>query len=122
MYQRPVFFDDCPRPKVTVGDFNAGLTAEALRRQNKSRSEAGMEMAQDLGNQLIVQGDVHTLQLCSWHAAEAIKKRLTNKGYASEVRLSLATLIWNWINSPTLQNLEEKRNELLAKLCPKERD
>lgn len=79
-------------------------------------------MAQDLGNQLIVQGDVHILQLCSWHAAKAIKKRLTNEGYTSEVRLSLATLIWNWINSPILQNLEEKRNELLAKLCPKERD
>ena len=105
-----------------MGDFSAGLTAEALRRHNKSRSEAGMEMARDLGDRLITQEDVHTLQLCSWHAAEAIKKRLTNEGYPSEVRLSLATLIWNWINSPTLQDLEARRNELLAKLRPKERD
>lgn len=87
------FYDDCPGPKVTVGDFNVGLTAEALRRQNQSRSEAWMEIARDLDDQLIAQGDVHKLQLCSWHAAEAIKKRLTNEGYPSEICLSLATLI-----------------------------
>ncbi len=59
------FYDNCPGPKVIVGDFSARLTAETLRRHNQSRLEAGMELARDLGDRLIAQGDLHTLQLCS---------------------------------------------------------
>lgn len=54
--------------------------------------------------------------------AEAIKKRSTNEGYPNEIRFSFATLIWNWINSPTLQDLEDRRNKLLVKLRLKAHD
>ena len=33
------------------------------------------------------------LQLCSWHAAEAIKKKLTREGYPHEKRKELTNLI-----------------------------
>lgn len=39
------FYDDCPGPKVTTGDFSSGLSAEVLRHNKLSRSEAGMEAA-----------------------------------------------------------------------------
>lgn len=75
------FYDDCPRPAVTIGDFSSGLSAEVLRRRKQTRSEACMDAARELGDRMIGKGDTHTLQLCSWHAAEAIKKRLITEGY-----------------------------------------
>ena len=61
-------------------------------------------------------------QLCSWHAAEAIKKRLITEGYPLEIRKQLVTLIWNWITSPTIATLEDQQNDLLSKLRPKEQN
>ncbi len=61
-----------------------------------------------------------TIQLCSWHTAEAIKKRLITEGYHVDKRKELVNLIWSWIESPTLEELAEKRSELIAKLCPQE--
>ena len=62
------------------------------------------------------------LQLCSWHAAEAIKKKLTREGYPQEKRKELANLIWAWIKSPTLDLLERNRGVLLNNLHQKEQN
>lgn len=57
------------------------------------------------------------MQLCTWHAAEAIKKRLiTAGGYPKEIRRELETLIWNWIKSTTIEQLAENRQKLLNRL------
>lgn len=116
------FYDDCPGPKVTIGDFSSGLSAEVLRRNGQSRSEPEMDAARSLGDFLRGEGNPHILQLCSWHVAAAIKKRLITEGYPLEVRKQLVILIWSWINSPTMSALQERRDTLLAKLRPKERD
>ena len=57
------------------------------------------------------------LQLCTWHAAEAIKKRPIKAGkYPQEVRKKLETLIWDYIKSPTIDELDERRRKLLNEL------
>lgn len=91
-----------------------------LRKRGMSRSEAGMELAQEFGLQIKESGT--TLQLCSWHAAQAVQKRLVTEGYLETSRKLLKNLIWAWIKSPTVELLEERRGELLAKLRPKEQD
>lgn len=110
---------DARAPQVIAGDFSAGLTAAMLRKRGMSRSEAGMELAQELGLQIKERGT--TLQLCSWHAAQASQKRLVTEGYPEASRKLLKNLIWAWIKSPTAQLLEERR-ELLTKVRPKEQD
>ncbi len=62
------------------------------------------------------------LQLCNWHAAEAIKKRLTREEYPLEMRKPLADMIWKWIQSETLQNVERNRGILLDNLHQKEQN
>ena len=59
------FYNDCPGPAVTIGDFSSGLSAEVLRRKQQSRSQAGMDVARELGDSMIALGDEHILQLCS---------------------------------------------------------
>lgn len=62
------------------------------------------------------------LQLCTWHAAQAIKKRLIKAGdYPLEIRKELDTLIWAWIKSSTMEQLSENRSKLLDRLHTKER-
>ena len=62
------------------------------------------------------------LQLCTWHAAEAIKKRLIKAGtYPVEIRKELMALIWAWIKSPTIEQLNERRRTLLNKLHDSEK-
>lgn len=68
-----------------------------------------------------VQADC-VLQLCTWHAAQAIKKRLIKAGdYPLEIRKELDTLIWDWIKSPTIKQLSENRLKLLDKLRQSEK-
>lgn len=64
-----------------------------------------------------------TLKLCSWHAAEAIKKKLVKAGsYPLEIRKELTSLIWVWIQSSSLDLLEKnRRQKLLQKLNPAEK-
>lgn len=116
------FYDDCPGPKVTIVDSSPGLPVKGFRRDRQSRSEAGIEAARSLGEFLREEENPHTLQLCSWHAAEAIKKWVITEGYPLEVRKQLVILIWSWINSPTMSALQERHAALLAKLRPKGRD
>ena len=62
------------------------------------------------------------LQLCEWHAAEAIKRRLVHAGkYTKETREGLVDLINGWIKAP-LNQVEEARKKLLNELHKKERE
>jgi hypothetical protein len=56
------------------------------------------------------------LQFCTWHGAEAIKRKLTAKGYTKERREKLNHLIWAWIKAPDLSTLEDAREELILNL------
>lgn len=88
------FLDKCPGPSVMLGDFSAGLSQAMLKTMQQTRSEAGMEMVLRLANEVDDLETNCTLQLCCWHAAEAIKKRLIKEGYHVDKRLELADLIW----------------------------
>lgn len=79
-----------------------------------------MSMAWKLASELDQTGTDCTLQLCSRHAAEAIKKRLITEASHVDKRKELVNLIWALIESPTLEKLMERRNMLLAQLRPKE--
>lgn len=108
------FYDRCLGPQVIVGKFSMGLTAVMLQKHEMSRSEAGMELAQELGLQIKESGT--TLQLCSWHAAQAVQKKLATEEYPGMLQKLLKNLIWAWIKSLTVELLEEKQGEILAKL------
>ncbi|RFU25262.1 hypothetical protein B7463_g11084, partial [Scytalidium lignicola] len=56
------------------------------------------------------------LQFCTWHAAEAIKRKLIAKGYTKERREKLNRLIWDWIKAPDLQKPEDARDKSILNL------
>ena len=93
------FWDDCPGPAVMLGDFSLGLSAAMVRKAGISVVEAGMSQAYELVNHLDALGSDCTVQLCSWHVAEALKVRLIKKGYPKEIKeqkdIGLHSLIWN---------------------------
>jgi hypothetical protein len=62
------------------------------------------------------------LQFCTWHAAEAIKRKLISKGYKKEHREELNNLIWKWIKAPDLDALETARNTLVLSLKNDEKE
>lgn len=103
-----------------LGDFSAGLSQAMLKTMQQTQSETGMEMALRLANELDDLQTDCTLQLCCWHAAEAIKKRLIKEGYYIDKCIKLADLIWKWIEAPTFPELEKRRQALLDKLRPRE--
>ena len=124
-----IFHDDCPGPGVILGDFAAGLTV-AMQRKAKAPAidlDAALtiarEVAENLNQSTMKAGEERcVLQLCTWHAAEAIKKRLIKAGkYPQEVRKKLETLIWDYIKSPTIDELDERRRKLLNELHPAEK-
>ncbi len=65
------FWDNCPGPSVILRDFLIGLSAAMARNAGISIVEAGMNQGYELVNHLDALGSDCTLQLCSWHAAEA---------------------------------------------------
>lgn len=67
------FWDNCPGPAVMLGDFSLGLLAAMVRSVGISIVEAGMNQAYELVNYLDALESDCILQLCSWHAAEALK-------------------------------------------------
>ena len=75
-----IFHDDCPKPGVIHGDFAAGLTV-AMQRKAKAPAidlDAALtiarEVAENLNQSTMKAGEKRcVLQLCTWHAAEAIK-------------------------------------------------
>lgn len=82
-------FYDCPGPSIVLGDFSAGLFASMKEVQRISAEEYAIhaEGVMDRAIGIVAQVQDHEvfsasgLQLCEWHAAEAIKKRLVNEGY-----------------------------------------
>ena len=79
-----------------------------------------MAIAQELAARLDKAGSKVFLQLCSWHGAEAIKKRLIREGYPIEVRKKLVEQVWSWIKPPTIVKLATNRQLLLDSLRAKE--
>lgn len=113
-----IFHDRCPGPGVILGDFAAGLAAAMLKKRSQTLDrDVAFNVAWEVSQRMdFVKADC-VLQLCTWHAAQAIKKRLIKAGrYPIEIRKELETLIWDWIKSPTIEQLTERRRKLLDKL------
>jgi hypothetical protein len=59
------------------------------------------------------------LQLCEWHAVEAIKKRMINVGrYSKETRKEITSAINEWVKAETVKEIGKKRLELFKLLRP----
>ena len=114
------FWNNCPRPEVILGGFSLGLSAALVKTIYTTMVEAGMEQVSQLVNQVDSMGTNCTLQLCSWHAVEAVKAGLVREGYPKHVREkkenSIHSLIWRWIHSETLADLESNREILASEL------
>ena len=80
------FWDDCPRPAVMLGDFSLGLPATMVRKAGISVVEAGISQVYELVNYLDALKSDCTLQLCSWHAAKALKAWLIKEGYPKKIK------------------------------------
>jgi hypothetical protein len=62
------------------------------------------------------------LQLCEWHAAKAIQRRLVHAGkYSKEKREGLTNLINAWIKASTEDDVKKTQEALLKALEPAER-
>ncbi|KJZ70957.1 hypothetical protein HIM_09661 [Hirsutella minnesotensis 3608] len=100
---------DCPSPRVVLGDQSKGLAA-------------AMALSQARADQGSRRGGEQILQLCEWHAAESIKKRLLDSGrYTKERREDLLRLIWEYIQAPDEEQLGKGRHKLLAEMREPER-
>ena len=121
--QELMFYGHCPGPFVLIGDFAAGLGAAMVKAVTRKENPGGeAEFAWEMAQAMDHANTDCALQLCTWHAAEAIKKKLIKVGsYPLEIRKELSNLIWRWIKSSTLQELEKNRGALLAKLNEAER-
>jgi len=126
---KELMFYDCPGPAVIVGDFSKGLSAAMARRSGVDTSGdagGGVEGSWEAGGGFGAPVEVKEgciLQLCKWHAVEAIKKRLVVAGqYTKERREELINFIWDWVKSSTVTVLEERREHLLTELKTPERD
>ncbi len=102
-----LFFYNCPRPKVICYDFAKRLTSAIARRK--------------VEHQLARYGETYILQLCEWHRVEAIKRHLVAAGkYPKDLREKIIDLIWKWLKSSSLIELEANWTMLLQELIPKE--
>jgi hypothetical protein len=130
-------FYDCPEPAVIVGDFSKGLgaacaakaaldlglteiTEEALvcppEEDEEMPNAAQVVVHEELGSPQAV-----VLQLCEWHAVQAIKRRLIAAGrYSKERREELASMIWDWVMASSIKALNERRTKLIKALHNKE--
>jgi hypothetical protein len=62
------------------------------------------------------------LQLCEWHAIQAIKRRLVAAGrYTKEKREEVIDLVNAWVKA-SMDSLDEKRRELLEALYVEEKE
>lgn len=70
-----IFHDACHGPGVILGDFAAGLAAAMLRKRSQILDrDAALNVAWEVAQAMdSVQANC-ILQLCTWHAAQAIKK------------------------------------------------
>lgn len=84
-----------PWPKSYLGDFVAGLAAVMLKKRSQTLDrDVTLNIAWEISQAMdSVQANC-VLQLCTWHAAQVIKKRLIKAGdYPLEIRKELDTLI-----------------------------
>ena len=105
-------FYNIPSAAVCIGDFAGGLQS-AMSDLNEQEATAAAADGRE--------AELCQLQLCIWHAVEAIRAKLVRTGkYSKQKREELTDLIWKWAQSNTLVALDENRNKLLAKLGDKE--
>ena len=108
-----IFQGNVPWPEVGVGGFAAGLT-----KADKEAREEEIENAEREGRESEKRWK---LQYCNWHAVEAIKRKLVAVGkYSKEKREDLNSLIWQWVQSPTISELNRNRAKLRRQLQPEE--
>lgn len=104
-----IIFHDCERPRVICGDFAKRLASAIATKKAKDHAEGKP-------SSLI-------LQLCKWHGVEAINRRLIAAGqYPKEKREKILDLIWKWVKSYTLEELESNRATLLESLLDREKE
>ncbi|KJZ68301.1 hypothetical protein HIM_12309 [Hirsutella minnesotensis 3608] len=110
---------------VMVGITNTGKTFPLAFAFIKSESAEAFEFVNAQLAELIwlsLRGGEQILQLCEWHAAESIKKRLLDSGrYTKERREDLLRLIWEYIQAPDEEQLGKGRHRLLAEMREPER-
>lgn len=107
---RTVFFQNTPEPAVVLSDLAAGMISAFDIHKAMPRS---------------------VLQFCSWHAAEAIKKKIRRAGRYTEKEIEgwedkavgvkhkgLKHYIWDYIQSETEEELERNRTTFLNALQP----
>ena len=92
-----VVFDELPLPRVVIADQGMGLRA----------------CFRDIWPHCL-------LQFCEWHAADNIRKRLANQRYKKEERKVIMDLVWIYIWSPSVCELEINRTAMMAAMRPGE--
>jgi hypothetical protein len=128
------FYGDCPKATLICGDFSKGLGAAVGAKATADL--AGLEATDEvlpldptaiLESTEVVVGEATgnpkpiKLQLCEWHAVEAIKRRLVAAGrYPKARREELVDLIWAWVKAD-IESLDECRAKLLDALDTEER-
>src|SRR5207248_6358200 len=126
-------FYDCPEAVVIVGDFSKGLGAAVAA---KAAIDHGLvdimedalvcpphrdQEIPEAAKVLITETQSVLLQLCEWHAVAAIKRRLISAGkYKKERREELISMIWDWVQATSNEDLDKRRKELLAALHSEE--
>lgn len=120
------FWNKYPGPILMLGDFSLALSVAMIYKAGISIIEVGMNQVYEMFNHLDVLETDCTLQLCSWHTAEAVKEHLIKEGYPKKIReakdVGIYGLIWNWIKSPTVNELNLNRKILATSLRPKEQE
>lgn len=118
-----IFHGACPGPGVILGDFAAGLAAAMLKKMSQILDrDAALNVAWEVAQAMDSVNANCILQLCIWHAAQAIKKQFIKAGdYPLEIRKEPDTLIWAWIKSSTMEQLSENRSKLLDRSHTNER-
>lgn len=109
-----IFHDTCLGPGVIQRDFAAGLAAAMSKKKTQTLDrDTALNVAWKVFQAMDSVKVDCVLQLCTWHAAQAIKKCLIrSRQYPVEIWNKLDTLIWDWIKSPTLEQLAERRKKL----------
>ena len=125
-------FYDCPEAAVICADFTKGLGASIAARALRDAGEEDEAVQQrqlkpgelpDISALQLGSGEEETiLQLCEWHAAKAIQRKLVHAGkYSKEKREGLTDLVNAWIRASTEDNVQKTREALLKALEPAER-
>jgi hypothetical protein len=130
-------FHNCPEAAIIVGDFSKGLGAACAAKAAvdlglteiteeplvcpPDRDEEMPEAAEVVVHEALGKPQAVLLQLCEWHAVQAIRRRLVAAGrYTKERRDELTSMIWSWVMAPSIEALDECRAKLLTALDSKE--